>query len=299
MSVRSNADIPLFSPPESFMNYRHAYHAGNFADVLKHLVLTQLIQGFKRKDKPFAYLDTHAGSGMYDLRSEQAGKTGEWRSGIDRLWRERSPQGALAEYLGAVKAAQPEPGSGPTLYPGSPWLAAHLLRPQDRLLLIEKHPEEAALLRQTMGRDSRVAIHQRDGFEALGALLPLSEKRTLILIDPPFEQEKEFEAMQAGLQAIQRKAATATVALWYPLKDAQAVARFHRGLKGTGIKEILLCELWVRDPKTPAMLVGSGLALVRPPFQTDAALKAVLPQLTRTLTQGEGAGFRLEWLVAE
>ena len=150
-----------------------------------------------------------------------------------------------------------------------------------------------------MGRDSRVAIHQRDGFEALGALLPLSEKRTLILIDPPFEQEKEFEAMQAGLQAIQRKAATATVALWYPLKDAQAVARFHRGLKGTGIKEILLCELWVRDPKTPAMLVGSGLALVRPPFQTDAALKAVLPQLTRTLTQGEGAGFRLEWLVAE
>lgn len=282
------------------MNYRHVYHAGNFADVLKHAVLALVIAHLKRKDAPFRVIDTHAGTGVYDLASEEAQKTGEWQDGIGRILAETPPAGiaALLEpYLDVVRA---ENGGGPLVrYPGSPLIARRLMRPGDRLVANEAHPEDAARLAALFAKDRAVKVLALDGWSALKALLPPKERRGVVLIDPPFEEPGEFRRLCEGLAAAHRRFATGTVILWYPIKDERLVRAFQRDAAALGIPKLLSAELLVRAPLSAGELAGSGLLILNPPFTLEAALAALLPYLAARLARGKGAGSRLAWLAGE
>ena len=222
LASRPLAPVPPQWHPRA-MNYRHTFHAGNFADVVKHAVLALLIERLKAKATAFRVIDTHAGAGLYDLAGEQARRTDEWKGGIGRLLG-KSPDPSLAAllspYLSAVEAAQtlapPGPDHSPRLYPGSPWIARHLLRPQDRLTAVELHPEDAASLSQLFAGDRQVKVIALDGWNALGAFVPPKERRGLVLIDPPFEERDEFDRLLAGLVKAHRRWPTGVYALWYP-----------------------------------------------------------------------------------
>jgi Protein involved in catabolism of external DNA len=278
------------------MNYRHAYHAGNFADVQKHAVLALVIEHLKRKDAAFLYADTHAGTGAYDLASAQAEKTGEWKDGIGRVLAETGPPAELRPYLDAVAALNA--GGEFRHYPGSPALAAALARPGDRLALCELHPEDCAGLRARFGRDGRVAVHHMDGYAALKALLPPSERRGLVLIDPPFEARDEFERMRKGLVQAMKRWPTGLYALWYPVKARAPVERFHADLAMLGLPRTLTAEVMIRGGDDPQRLNGAGLVLVNPPWKLDEALAALLPWLARVLAPESGFS-HLNWLVPE
>ncbi|MBK8286479.1 MAG: 23S rRNA (adenine(2030)-N(6))-methyltransferase RlmJ, partial [Ahniella sp.] len=216
------------------MNYHHAYHAGNFADVVKHIVLVALIESLKQKQTPFHVIDTHAGAGRYDLLQPEAQKTGEYRDGIARLLGvERLPT-LVHAYLNLVRLQQPHT-AGFSVYPGSPQIARLMLRDQDRLTLCELQEEESIELRRLFRGDSRVSVHTRDGYEALNGLVPPKEKRGLVLIDPPFEaQEDEFKVIQSTLAMAQLKWPTGIYAIWYPIKLRAPIQRFHRALRSSG-----------------------------------------------------------------
>ena len=282
------------------MNYRHVYHAGNFADVLKHAVLALVIAHLKRKDAPFRVIDTHAGTGVYDLASEEAQKTGEWQDGIGRILAETPPAGiaALLEpYLDVVRA---ENGGGPLVrYPGSPLIARRLMRPGDRLVANEAHPEDAARLAALFAKDRAVKVLALDGWSALKALLPPKERRGVVLIDPPFEESGEFRRLCEGLAAAHRRFATGTVILWYPIKDERLVRAFQRDAADLAIPKLLSAELLVRAPLSAGELAGSGLLILNPPFTLEAGLAALLPYLAARLARGKGAGSRLAWLAGE
>ncbi len=285
------------------MNYRHAYHAGNFADVVKHAVLALLVERLKTKDSAFCVLDTHAGIGRYDLRSGPAQKTGEFRSGILRLLERdsRSLPAELKPYLGAVRAlnggAQFSAGAL-RWYPGSPRLVRSLMRRQDKLTLLELHPEDAASLTELFARDRQVTVRQADGYIGLKALLPPPERRGLVLIDPPFEKRDEFERLAKGLRQAYRRWATGQYLLWYPIKDRPPVEAFHAALKAASIPRILVIEFLLRPADDAERLNGCGLILVNPPWKADEVLSALLPALAGILTDGEGST-RVEWLVPE
>src|SRR5258708_23962886 len=226
------------------MNYRHAYHAGNFADVVKHATLALLIERLKAKDTPFCVLDTHAGIGRYDLSSTEAQKTGEFRNGVLKLL-DAGPKalpGELDPYLSVVRALN-KGRSELRWYPGSPRLALDLLRPQDRLALLELHPEDARTLAALFAGDRRVSIHNADGYIGLKAFLPPKERRGLVLIDPPFERRDEFERLARGLRHAHRRWASGQYLLWDPVKDRSPVAAFHEALKANGIARMLVAEL--------------------------------------------------------
>lgn len=278
------------------MNYRHTYHAGNFADVQKHALLALVIEHLKRKDAAFLYADTHAGIGAYDLGSEQAGKTGEWQGGIGRVLAEAGPPAELRPYLDAVTALNP--AGGLRYYPGSPALAAALARPGDRLALCELHPEDAVTLRRNFAADSRVGVHHMDGYTALKALLPPPERRGLVLIDPPFEVRDEFERMRKGLAQAIRRWPTGLYALWYPIKARDPVERFHADLAMQGLPKTLVAEVMMRAGDDPTRLNGAGLVLVNPPWKLDESLAALLPWLARVLAPESGFS-RLDWLVPD
>ncbi|MCX7685129.1 MAG: 23S rRNA (adenine(2030)-N(6))-methyltransferase RlmJ [Acetobacteraceae bacterium] len=266
------------------MNYRHAFHAGNFADCVKHALLVALVSALCRKPAPFAVLDTHAGRGRYDLSAEAAGRTGEWRAGIGRLC--GIGEGPLSPWLGLVRAA-----GFPPLYPGSPLLLRALLREQDRLILCEKHPEEAAALRAAMGRDRRVAVHERDGWEAIGALTPFAERRGLVLIDPPFEQPGEFARIAGAFRLLRRRFRAAVAAAWYPLKHRAPLREFEESLREAGLTDIVAAELTLREPTDPARLNGCGMVVMNPPFGFGGEAQAILDALLPRLAQQEpGAG---------
>lgn len=277
------------------MNYRHAFHAGNAADVLKHAVLCLLLDHLRGKPAPFAVLDTHAGIGLYDLDGEAARRTGEADGGIRRLLSVDAPHPALASYLDAVRTANPQ--GGLRTYPGSPWLALHGLRDQDRLVLAELHPEDAATLRRTMGGDRRVAIHHMDGWLALKAHLPPKEKRGLVLIDPPFEASDEYTRMVQALRLAHGRWPTGQYALWYPVKDRAAVWRLHQDLEDAGIPKVLAAELCWADEGTER-LSGSGMILVNPPWRMDVVLSELLPWLHGALGARSG-GTTVAWIRGE
>ncbi len=261
------------------MNYRHAFHAGNFADCVKHALLVWLVRALQRKDKPAFFLDTHAGRGRYDLESAEARRTGEWRDGIARL--RAAPDPVLGDYLGVVEQLG--------LYPGSPLLIRALMRAGDRLACCEWHAEEAAVLKRLFAGDPAVAVHRRDGWEALGALLPPPERRGLTLIDPPFEAEDEFERLADGLRRAHRRFATGVLAAWYPIKSRARTRPFHALLRESGFAEALVVEFCLRPPLDPARLNGSGLIVVNPPFGFAAAAPALLAALhTRLATEAGG-----------
>ncbi|WP_349957867.1 23S rRNA (adenine(2030)-N(6))-methyltransferase RlmJ [Rhizobium sp. ZPR3] len=282
------------------MNYRHIYHAGNFADVLKHAVLARLVRYMQNKDKAFRVLDTHAGIGLYDLSSEEAQKTGEWRDGIGRvLETELVPQVAnlLEPYLAAIRELNPE--GGVRLYPGSPKLARMLFRPQDRLSAMELHPDDFQRLHRLFEGDHHVRITELDGWLALGAHLPPKEKRGIVLVDPPFEEEGEYERLIDGLAKAWRRFPGGTYCLWYPIKKDAPIKQFHEALQALEIPKMLCAELTIKSDRGFTGLTGSGLIIVNPPFTLKDELHALLPALKDMLAQDRFASQRAFWLRGE
>ncbi|HVF35033.1 MAG TPA: 23S rRNA (adenine(2030)-N(6))-methyltransferase RlmJ [Candidatus Saccharimonadia bacterium] len=280
------------------MNYRHAFHAGNFADVAKHAVLVALLEAMKQKDSPFSYFDSHAGAGRYDLAGEEAKKTGEHREGIARLLAATRLPATLHVYLNLVRSLAPERGGALTAYPGSPLIAALLTRPDDRLVLCEVQDVETESLRRLFLGDKRVAIHRRDGYQALRALLPPTPRRGLALIDPPFEsQSLEFDAIADALEGAFARWKTGVYAIWYPIKLAQHVAPFLRFLRQSGMPKILVAELLVHPANSALRLNGCGIAIVNAPYRLDRTLGEILPVLLKHLAQGRFGSQRVEWLV--
>lgn len=282
------------------MNYRHAFHAGNHADVLKHVILARIVTYLTRKAKPFRVIDTHAGIGLYDLGASEAVRSPEWREGIARVeaaqW-DNDVAALLAPYRDAVAAVN----EGRLLhYPGSPLIARHLMRPTDTLTAIELHPADHALLRDVLrGEDGAATkVLHLDGWLALGAQLPPKERRGLVLVDPPFEEAADWSRLVDGLEAAHRRFAGGTYMLWYPLKQGAPVKELHRGLRDSGIAKILVAELSVRAA-SQAGLSGSGVVVVNPPFTLEAELATLLPALSACLAQDEGAAHRLAWVRAE
>lgn len=284
------------------MNYRHAFHAGNFADVLKHAALAVILARLAAKDAPFFYLDTHAGAARYDLGGAEAARTGEARDGVLRLVGEIETHPGLRPYLGVVRGLNVgEPGL--VRYPGSPWIARKLMRPQDRLLLCETHPDALHELRRATAGDRRIEIRPSDGWIALKSDLPPAERRGLVLIDPPFEAKDEFERLARGLRHAYRRFATGVLAGWYPIKTRAPVDALHRAIVDAGLRRVLVVELLVRAPAAETdeapRLAGCGLVIVNPPWTLAERLAALLPSLTERLAQAPGAAFRLETLVGE
>ncbi|MCF6116736.1 23S rRNA (adenine(2030)-N(6))-methyltransferase RlmJ [Mesorhizobium muleiense] len=281
------------------MNYRHAYHAGNFADVVKHVVLSRLVEYLRQKDKAFRVIDTHAGIGRYDLSSTEAQKTGEWQGGIGRLVDAAldAPAAALlAPYLEAVRSLNPE--GGVKNYPGSPLIARHLMRKQDRLSAIELHRQDAAKLRALFAGDFQTRVIELDGWLALGAHLPPKEKRGLVLVDPPFEEEGEFDRLVDGLRKAHKRWPGGVYALWYPVKDRKAVAGFRKALAQSGVPKLLDIGFEIRPPSAEPSLDGSGMVVVNPPFTLEGELRTLLPALHKLLVIEKPAHWTLEWLAA-
>lgn len=278
------------------MNYRHAFHAGNHADVLKHIVLTRLIALMTRKEQPFAYLDTHAGLGLYDLQGDQATRTGEYLEGVARLWGQKDLPAMTADYMKVLHKMNSD--GELRYYPGSPELARRLARSQDRVLLNEKHPEDGVMLKANMKGDRRVAVHLGEGWHVPRALLPVAEKRAVMLIDPPFEKLDEMQRCAESLKdAISRMRQT-VVAIWYPIKDKRQLRRFYQDLAASGAPKLLQVELFVHPLDTPNSLNGSGLAIANPPWGLEEELRELLPWLAKTLGQTQG-GWQMEWIIAE
>lgn len=282
------------------MNYRHIYHAGNFADVLKHAVLARLVAYLKNKDKAFRVIDTHAGIGVYDLSSEEAEKTGEWRDGIGRIIDETPPAEVatlLEPYFEAVRAVNPE--GRIRRYPGSPKIVRHLLRKQDRLSLMELHPDDHRMLANVFAGDIQTRVIHLDGWLALNAHVPPKERRGLVLVDPPFEKEGEYERMAEGFAKAYRKFSNGIYCLWYPLKKGAPVGRFHDMLREFEIPKILCAELTVKSDRHETGLTGSGLIIVNPPYTLADELKVLLPWLKGKLAQDRFASARSFWIAPE
>jgi len=281
------------------MNYRHAFHAGNHADVLKHVVLLAVLDALLRKDSPFFVLDTHAGRGRYLLQGGEAERTGEAAGGVLRLAGCKAPPPAIERYLRAVAAANPVDAL--LAYPGSPLLAAQAMRAQDRLAACELQPDEAAALKALFAGDARVAVHARDGYEAVRALLPprvegVRYARGLVLVDPPYEaQEAEYPRVAAAMRDALERWPQAICAIWYPVKQRRHLQPFFRALQALPARELLLAELMVRPDDSPLRLNGSGMALLNPPWKLDEALAPALRVLQERLGEA-GASTRLEWL---
>ena len=284
------------------MNYRHIFHAGNFADLFKHAILCLITRHLRDKPTPFYLLDTHAGIGRYDLRSEEAAKTGEFHRGIGRLLAAPQPPPELADYLAVVAALNGGGALSPeTLrwYPGSPRILHAALRPQDRLVAVELHPADHDSLVDEFIGDPQVTIHRMDGYQALKAFLPPAERRGLVIVDPPFEQTDEFARLAEGLQQAHRRWATGIYALWYPIKSRRPVEQFHGDLVNSGIRRVLLAELMIRPGDDPDGLNGCGLAIVNPPWRLKQQIEALLSFLSPLLAQPGAKAGRVEWLVEE
>ncbi len=281
------------------MNYRHDFHAGNFADVVKHAVLARIIVHLGAKPAPFRVIDTHAGAGLYDLTGPQASQTGEWRDGIARLLTAQvsaEARSLLAPYIDAI-AAFNSAGSL-TVYPGSPLLVRTWLRPRDRLIACELEPAAAAALAENLGSGPRAKALAIDGWTALSAYVPPKERRGLVLVDPPFEAPNEFAQLVDAFAQAQRKWTTGIYLLWYPIKDRSGPDALAKCLKRLGISKILRAEMAMSKRPDPNKLNGCGLIIVNPPWKLESELRVLLPALADCLSQCEGS-FRLDWLTDE
>lgn len=279
------------------MNYRHIYHAGNFADVVKHATLALVIEYLKQKTAPFRVIDTHAGIGCYDLGSEQAQKTGEWREGIGRILEAKLSRAAddlLAPYLAVVRRLNP--GAQLTRYPGSPLLARELLRSEDRLVVNELHPDDHRSLSRLFAHDPQVKVLELDAWTAVKALLPPPERRGVVLIDPAFEQQGELNRLVDALREGVRRFAGGTYLLWYPIKELQPVTAFKRKIAALGLAKATAFELMIRGLENEDRLNGAGIVAVNAPFTLARNMELLLPELSEVLSQGRGAGFRIEEL---
>jgi 23S rRNA (adenine2030-N6)-methyltransferase len=273
------------------MNYRHSYHAGNHTEVFKHSVLGLLLQHLLRKPQPFMVLDTHAGAGMYDLTAEPARKTGEARDGIGRIINKEVP--AAAAYMDLVRRLNPTSLSS---YPGSPAIAQAFLRDADKLIACELRDDDAALLRANFRDDRRVSVHRRDGYEAMGALLPPQTKRGLVFVDPPFERPDEFASLANALNLGIKKWRTGIFVAWYPLKEGSET-RYLSGRYRTDNPPTLCCA-FLREQLDGVRLAGSGLVICNPPWEFEKELTALCLNLLAAFEAQKGT-FSLDWWVPE
>lgn len=280
------------------LSYRHGFHAGNFADVHKHVVLTLLIAALRHKEKGFCYLDTHAGAGRYDLRGEFAAKLREHEHGIGRVWPAGDWPPELEPYRAAVRAANAGK-EALRYYPGSPLIVRGMLREQDRMVLMELHNTEAPALTQLFAGDRQVTVHHQDGYPGLKAHLPPKERRGLVLIDPAYELPDEFERVVGGVEEIHRRWPTGMTAIWYPVQSRTMVTRLQRLLRETGLRKMLVCELLVQPDDVPKRLNGSGMIIINPPWQLDAQLVPVMRWLDRILAIAPHVPPHVAWLVPE
>ena len=277
------------------MNYRHGFHAGNFADILKHVMLMRILTHLNAKDKPYRVIDTHAGAGRYDLGSDEALRTHEWRDGVARL--DQAPlapavEELLAPWRKAVSAVRALYGAD--AYPGSPWFCRQAMRDDDRLIAAELHEGTYSKLVQAIGRDARCKALAIDGWTALGANVPPKERRGLVLIDPPFEEKDEFETLARALIAAWRKWPTGIYALWYPIKDRRAVDHLFEAIDEAGIGRLLRLEIDVDRPEAAGGLSATGLLVVNPPWLLMQEAEILLPALCERLAQGPRPRYRCE-----
>ena len=285
------------------MNYRHHFHAGNFADVMKHVLLLQLLSRLNTKDKPYRYIDTHGGAGKYDLSTAEAQKSGEFLNGIHRLVKlddsikRNAPEG-VKQYLKVVEDMRA--GSGKGAYPGSPWFALEGMRDIDKATIFEMQRDVFQQLYYNI-RDKRAGLHERNAYEGLLGVIPPKEKRGLVMIDPPYEVErKDFPQLVELMVAAYKKWPTGVFAVWYPIKDRAMIERFEKKMIKTGIRRQLVCEICVWPDDTPVGLNGCGLLVINPPWKfsqdADEALQWLFPHLRMQDTGGHAA---VRWLVGE
>lgn len=269
------------------MNYRHAFHAGNFADVVKHAVLARIVLYMQQKDAPIRMIDTHAGGGLYDLHGEEANRSGEWKDGIARLLDanlESAARDLLAPYLDAVRSFNP--GNRIKVYPGSPALIRHWLRRDDRLIACELEPAAIASLNRSLRGDNRCKSIEIDGWTALSAYIPPRERRGVVLIDPPFEQPNEYTRLAAALGDAWRKWPTGSFLAWYPVKDPKEISAFIKKMLQHGIEKMLRVELIVASPTETTRLRGTGLIAINPPWTLARDMKMLLPALANVFAPG-------------
>jgi 23S rRNA (adenine2030-N6)-methyltransferase len=288
------------------VNYRHHFHAGNFADVMKHVLLARLIRAQQKKAKGFLYLDTHAGRGAYDVTIAASGESlardPEWPDGIGRLWSRNDLPEPVADYVALIREFDRDRGNlDPAIrfYPGSPRLAARLLRMQDRMALCEKHPAECAALRAELALEPAASIQEVDGYVAIRAMLPPPERRALILIDPPFEAQDEFAQIASALGQGLRRFPSGVFAVWYPLTERARLEEFFTAIKSLNPPPMLAAELLIAGEGSPLKVKGCGLLVLNPPWQFDREADSALNFLGEALAQAPGAGGRVVWLVPE
>ncbi|NBI12248.1 23S rRNA (adenine(2030)-N(6))-methyltransferase RlmJ [[Haemophilus] felis] len=282
------------------LSYRHSFHAGNHADVLKHLVLMLIIESLQQKEKGFYYLDTHAGVGRYRLFSEEAEKTAEFSEGIGRLWDNPkinlSPE--LQRYLKLIKSVN-YGGNALRYYAGSPLIAAMMLRPQDRALLTELHPADFPLLRNNFKEFDNVVTKRDNGFQQIKATLPPQERRGLVLIDPPYELKEDYDLVVEAIREGYKRFATGIYAIWYPVVLRQQTKRMIKGLEATGIRKILQVELAVRPDTEQRGMTASGMIVINPPWQLEQQMKSILPLLTEILVPEGTGSWTVNWITPE
>lgn len=280
------------------LSYRHSFHAGNHADVVKHIVLMLIIESLQKKEKGFYYLDTHAGVGHYKLESFEANKTGEYLEGIARLWDRDDLPEEVAKYVKMIKKLNNNK-SQLRYYAGSPLIAANMLRPQDRALLTELHPSDYPLLRKNFSDFKNVTTKRDNGFQQLKSTLPPKERRGLVLIDPPYELKEDYQLVVQALMEGYKRFATGTYAIWYPVVLRQQIKQMIRNLESTGIRNILQIELAVKPDADNRGMTASGMIVINPPWKLASQMKKILPYLNKVLTP-EGTGSNtVHWITPE
>ena len=280
------------------LSYRHSFHAGNHADVVKHIVLMLIIESLQKKEKGFYYLDTHAGVGHYKLESFEANKTGEYLEGIARLWDRDDLPAEVARYVKMIKKLNNNK-SQLRYYAGSPLIATNMLRPQDRALLTELHPSDFPLLRKNFSDFKNVTTKRDNGFQQLKSTLPPKERRGLVLIDPPYELKEDYQLVVQALMEGYKRFATGTYAIWYPVVLRQQIKQMIRNLESTGIRNILQIELAVKPDADNRGMTASGMIVINPPWKLASQMKQILPYLNKVLTP-EGTGSNtVHWITPE
>ncbi|EGR2126990.1 TPA: 23S rRNA (adenine(2030)-N(6))-methyltransferase RlmJ [Vibrio cholerae] len=278
------------------LSYRHSFHAGNHADVLKHIVQSLILNSLQQKEKPFVYHDTHSGVGRYDLTHEWSEKTGEYKQGIARVWQQDNIPAELDSYLDAIR--QLNQGETLRYYPGSPRVARAHLREQDRMVLTELHPSDYPLLEQEFHRDRQVSIYKEDGFARLKASLPPQERRGLVLIDPPYELAKEYRDVVRAIAQSYKRWATGIYAIWYPVVNRCDIDDMLEGLQGLEIRKILQIELGVAPDTNERGMTASGMIVINPPWTLESQMQAILPFLKQAIAPATGH-YKVEWVVPE
>ncbi len=279
------------------LSYRHSYHAGNFADVLKHSVLIHILEHLKKKQKPFCYVDTHAGAGSYSLQSEQAEKTQEYLQGIARLWQVDNLPAVLATYVSVIKAFNAQ--NKLTRYPGSPMIARQLMRQQDRMFLFELHNKEIEILREVVNKDKRVQIAHEDGFKRSVAIMPPQQRRGLVLIDPSYEIKSDYDQVFEAIMQLYKRFATGTIALWYPVVERQRINELEQKITASSLQNVLLFELAQLNDTQQLGMTASGMIVVNPPWTLQAEMQLALPMLAEQLGIGKQGSYRIKQLKDE